>query len=121
MVYNRVVYVITPRADGHPERVFLSAGFLASSRTGNIRSGVKAAWLVVGISALTITIPMGTVAGITLFAPHAQCENCGLRGLVAIVFAGLGPFIGLWAWMVSTLGGWIGGMVGKRDAPELTA
>jgi hypothetical protein len=105
--------------------VALLEGFFASARTGKIRAGINAAWLVSGVSVLPVVLTAMVFAILAITAPPPQpCSVCtdvnDERGLVFIAFLLLSLAAMVWAWILSTIGGWIGGMVGKRDASQPT-
>ena len=104
----------------------LIEGFLASSRTGKIRSGIPAAWLVAAIGVLPVfLLAMALLVIVGMTPPPPPCNTCidgnNGRGFAALALSLFILVAVVWAWMLSTLGGWIGGMVGKRDASQPAA
>lgn len=95
--------------------VSLSEGFLAASRTGTIRSGISTAGRVALISVLPIAIPLVGLVVLQTYAMIPPPNSQGLDRVITLVFVLLD---GCWAWVVSTLGGWVGGMVGHLSAPR---
>lgn len=97
----------------------LLEGFLAAARKGTIAAGRAAGQVVGGISALTVAIPIVMLVVIMLATPLStagEVDPNDLRPELAFVLCGLILLEGLWAWGVSTCGGWIGGAVGQRIA-----
>lgn len=96
--------------------VTVSEGFLAAARTGEIGAGVDAAWLVAGGSVLPIAFPSGVLV-VLKYAGILPAQN-GMAGLQIIILLSSILLDGLWALLVSTLGGWMGGVVGHLSAPR---
>ena len=99
----------------------LLEGFLAASRMGTIAAGRAAGQAVGGISALTVAIPIVVLVIIMLATPISTAGGVDphdLRPSLAFVLCMLILLEGLWAWGVSTVGGWIGGVMGQRAATQ---
>jgi hypothetical protein len=97
----------------------LLEGFLAASRTGTITAGRAAGQVVGGIGALTVAIPIVVLVVNMLSTPLSTAGEVDPRDFrldFAYELCVLILLEGLWAWGVSTLGGWIGGVVGQRTA-----
>lgn len=96
-------------------------GFLAASRTGTSAAGSAAGRLVGGISALIVAIPIIVLVVVMLATPIStagEVDPHDLRPTVAFYIFVFILLEGLWAWGVSTLGGWIGGVLGRRTASQ---
>lgn len=97
----------------------LLEGFLAASRTGTIADGRAAGQMVGRLSALTVAIFIVALMVIMLSTPLStagEVDPHDLRPAIAFVLVALILLQGLWAWGVSALGGWIGGVLGQRTA-----
>lgn len=99
----------------------LLEGFLATSRSGTIAAGRAAGRLVGGISALAVAIAIVVLAVIILYTPlpplaPGQIDRADLRSELAVLLCLFAMVEGVWAWGVSMVGGWIGGVVGQRAA-----
>lgn len=95
----------------------LLEGFLAATRKGTSAAGRAAGQVVGGISALIVAIPIVVLVVIMLSAPHSTTGEFDLRPSIAFVLCVLILLEALWAWGVSTLGGWLGGVVGQQTVP----
>lgn len=94
-------------------------GYLAASRKGMIAAGSAAGRVVGGISALTVAIPIVVVVVMMLATPISTAGEVDPHDFRPQIVFVLFVFIlleSLWAWGVSTLGGWIGGVVGQQTA-----
>lgn len=98
--------------------VTLSESFLTAARAGTLRSRITTAWRVAGISILPIVLPAVAIAVLAVTSSVPEGMNASdfhfsiSRGVLVFIL-----FTSLWVWVWSTLGGWIGGIVGQRGTP----
>lgn len=97
----------------------LLEGFLAATRNGASAAGRAAGQVVGGISALIVAIPIVVLIVImptTPLSTAGEIDPRDLRPSIAFILCVLIVLEALWAWGMSTLGGWIGGVMSQRKA-----